>query len=71
MSEWPQWIRPGVRAWHHTSMCVVEKADAKGVVLARYRRRLSPTRRLLSPAEAAHALEYGDLRPAEQDKGEK
>jgi len=63
MHTWPAWISPRARAWHHQTECVIERADERGVVLARYRRGLNPSRRLLTPDETARALEFGELRP--------
>lgn len=63
VGQWPTWMRGGTRAWHHQRVVVVERADERGVVLALYRRGLNPSRRLLTPQEAAHALETGELRP--------
>jgi hypothetical protein len=63
LKMWPAWARTGARAWHHEHEVVIESADERGVVLAQYRRHLNPSRRLLTPKEAARALEFGELRP--------
>jgi hypothetical protein len=68
VSRWPAWAGAGVRAWHHQTEVVIESADDRGIVLARYRRRLNPCRRLLSPAEASRAIEDGDLRPDQRPR---
>jgi hypothetical protein len=54
--------------WHHQTERVVDEVSARGVILAQYRRGLNPSRRLLTPAEAEHALEFGDLRPFQRSK---
>jgi len=59
----PPWLKPPARVWFFRSERVVEEVSERGVVLAQYRRGLNPSRRLLTPQEAALALETGELRP--------
>jgi hypothetical protein len=59
----PPWLKAGARVWFYRSEYVVDEVSERGVVLAQLRRRLTPSRRLLTPQETAHALETGELRP--------